>query len=179
MSVAALAKKAKCKLIICTKEESMDDRWMQVRGPRGRRARSQAPGAWPSAWLAPLPQMGQGLGASECPHRWGFRRVTPPTLTVAALCPPLSPRRKPPPCLKTQVTSGNAAKLRGLELNQSLQWPSLRAGLSDQATALCQPFPWLCLLLLGLPLGPSQPSCPFTSHPMSPSPFWASLPMVP
>ncbi|XP_003127696.1 protein-arginine deiminase type-4 isoform X1 [Sus scrofa] len=29
MSVAALAKKAKCKLIICTKEESMDDRWMQ------------------------------------------------------------------------------------------------------------------------------------------------------
>nr|XP_006196763.1 protein-arginine deiminase type-4 [Vicugna pacos] len=28
-SVAALAKKARCKLIVCAKEESMDDRWMQ------------------------------------------------------------------------------------------------------------------------------------------------------
>lgn len=61
MSVAALAKKAKCKLIICTKEESMDDRWMQVRGPQGRRARSQAPGALAQRLAGPPSSDGPGV----------------------------------------------------------------------------------------------------------------------
>ena len=32
-SLTALAKKAKCKLTVCSMEESMEDQWMQVRGP--------------------------------------------------------------------------------------------------------------------------------------------------
>lgn len=35
-SLTALTKKANCKLTICPLEESMDDQWMQVRGPGGR-----------------------------------------------------------------------------------------------------------------------------------------------
>ena len=35
-SVTALAKEAKCKLTIPSKEQSNDDRWMQVRGPVGQ-----------------------------------------------------------------------------------------------------------------------------------------------
>lgn len=38
-SVTALVKKARCKLTICSKEQNMEDRWMQVRGPAGQAAR--------------------------------------------------------------------------------------------------------------------------------------------
>lgn len=34
-SLTDLAKKAKCKLTVCPMEESMEDQWMQVRGPVG------------------------------------------------------------------------------------------------------------------------------------------------
>lgn len=37
-SVTALTNEAKCKLTICTREQSMEDRWVQVRGPGARGA---------------------------------------------------------------------------------------------------------------------------------------------